>query len=65
MPYIYAIIATFTIAVAGIFGILSILPPYDVAPAKVLTVHDRAAWGIGEDGTRIAPQPETIRINLR
>ena len=34
------------------------------APGKMLTVNDRAAWGIGEDGTRIAPPPETIRINL-
>lgn len=62
MPYIAA---TFAIAAAGIFAILSILPPYDEAPASVLSVHDRAVWGIGEDGTRIAPQPETIRITLK
>lgn len=64
MHPIAAIAATFAIAAAGIFAILSILPPYDETPASVLTVHDRAAWGIGEDGTRIAPQPETIYIIL-
>lgn len=53
---------TFAIAAAGIFTILSILLPYDEAPASVLSVYDRAVWGIGEDGTRIAPQPEIIHI---
>ena len=55
---------TFVIAAANIFVILSILLPYDEAPASVLSVYDRAAWGIGEDGTRITPQPETIHIIL-
>ena len=53
---------TFAIAAANIFAILSILLPYDEAPASVLSVYDRAVWGIGEDGTRITPQPETIHI---
>jgi hypothetical protein len=59
----YAIAAVVvTAALISIFTALLIDTP---APAKVLSVHDRAAWGIGEDGTRITPQPETIRINLK
>jgi hypothetical protein len=56
----YAITATIVItALVGIFVFQSA-----EAPEKMLTVNDRAAWGIGEDGARIAPPPATIRINL-
>jgi hypothetical protein len=59
MRYIFAI-AVIAIAVTAIF----VVQPLD-APANRLTAKDRAAWGIGEDGTRIVPQPEPIRIFLK
>ena len=51
-------------AIAALIGIVAFQMQDVDAPAKALTVYDRAAWGIGEDGTRIAPQPETIHIIL-
>ena len=57
--------ASFVIVAAGIIAILSILSLSEEAPASVLSVHDRAVWGIGEDGTRVTPQPETIHIILK
>ncbi len=57
----YVLVTGFAVAaLVGIFAFLAGDPP-----EKMLTVNDRAAWGIGEDGTRIAPQPETIRIILK
>ena len=50
--------------IAALIGIVTFQTSDIDAPANMLTVYDRAAWGIGEDGTRIAPQPETIHIIL-
>ena len=56
-------IITSAVAITALVGIF-VFQSAD-APEKMLTVNDRAAWGIGEDGTRIAPPPETIRITLK
>lgn len=61
MRYILAAAVT-TAALIAIFTTMPIEAP---APTKALTANDRAAWGIGEDGTRITPQPETIHIILK
>ena len=59
MRYVIATAVAVT-ALVGIFAFQSA-----DAPEKMLTVNDRAAWGIGEDVTRITPPPETIRITLK
>jgi hypothetical protein len=55
-------VITAAVAITALVGIF-VFQSAD-APEKMLTVNDRAAWGIGEDGARIAPPPATIRINL-
>jgi hypothetical protein len=64
MPYIAAVATAIAVAssLAAVFLMLAAMPMD--TPAKALTVYDRAVWGIGEDGTRIAPQPEIIHIIL-
>lgn len=64
MPYIAAVATAIAVA-SSLFAVILMLAdmPMDT-PAKALTVNDRAAWGIGEDGTRVTPQPETIYIIL-
>jgi hypothetical protein len=55
--------------IALVFGVVALLAYLVFASPEssdnLLSVNDRAVWGIGEDGTRIVPQPQTILIELK
>ena len=37
----------------------------DSGSASVITVNDRAAWGIDESGNLVTPPADTIRVTLK